>query len=176
MNSLGKKLHLLRKQAGYSQEELAYKVDVTRQTVSLWESNSLIPKADKLKMLCKIFNVSSDYLLFDSAEPATEQRQSDEIDAPDKTDKKPESDNTQTKKRGKNKVIVIAATLLALFLLCLIALICLLVINTPDGGYESVTAIRFDPDALLWLIIIVSVIVVVSVILLVISLIKARKK
>lgn len=173
MDTLGEKLHLLRKQAGYSQEELAYKVDVTRQTVSLWESNSLIPKADKLKVLCKIFNVSSDYLLFDSTEPATEQRQSD---APDKKEGKSESDNVQTKKKGKNKVIIIAATFLALFLLCLIVLVCLMVVNIPDGGYETVTAIRFDPDVLLWLIIIVSVIVVVSVILLVISLIKARKK
>lgn len=173
MNSLGEKLHLLRKQAGYSQEELAYKVDVTRQTVSLWESNSLIPKADKLKMLCEIFNVSSDYLLFDSA---TEQRLGNQIDTTGKTYGKLESDNTQTKKKTKNKVLKVAATLLAVFLLCLIVLVCLMVINTPDGGYESVTAIRVNQDALLWLIIIVSVIVVVSVALLVIALIKARKK
>ena len=176
MNSLGEKLHLLRKQAGYSQEELAYKVDVTRQTVSLWESNSLIPKADKLKMLCEIFNVSSDYLLFDSVEPATEQRQSNQIDAPDKTDGKPESDNIQSKKKVKNKVVIVAATLLALFLVCLIVLACLMVSATHDGGYETVTAIRFDPNVFLWLIIIISVIVVVSVALLVIALIKARKK
>ena len=51
-----------------------------------------------------------------------------------------------------------------------------MVVNIPDGGYETVTAIRFAPDVLLWLIIIVSVIVVVSVVLLVISLIKARKR
>ena len=175
MDTVGEKLHLLRKQSGYSQEELAYRVDVTRQTVSLWESNSLIPKADKLKMLCETFNVSSDYLLFDSAEPAIEQRQSPPIDAPDKTDEKLKNDNIQTKKKGKNKVII-AATLLALFLLCMIVLVCLMAINTPDGGYETVTAIRFDPDVLVWLIIIVSVIVVVPTILLVVSLIKARKK
>lgn len=173
MNSLGEKLYRLRKQAGYSQEELAYKVDVTRQTVSLWESNSLIPKADKLKMLCEIFNVSSDYLLFDSA---TEQRLSNQIDDTGKTDEEPKSDNIQTKKKGKNKVVIVAAMLLALFLLCLIVLVFLMVINTPDGGYESVTAIRVNQDVLLWLIIIISVIIVVSVALLVIALIKARKK
>ena len=175
MDTLGEKLHLLRKQSGYSQEELAYKVDVTRQTVSLWESNSLIPKADKLKALalCKIFNVSSDYLLFDSA---TEQRLSNQIDDTGKTDEEPKSDNIQTKKKGKNKVVIVAAMLLALFLLCLIVLVFLMVINTPDGGYETVTAIRFAPDVLLWLIIIVSVIVVVFAVLLVISLIKARKR
>ena len=176
MDTLGEKLHLLRKQSGYSQEELAYKVDVTRQTVSLWESNSLIPKADKLKALCKIFNVSSDYLLFDSTEPATEQGQSNQIDNHDRADGESKSDNLQTKKKGKNKVVIVAATLLALFLLCLIVLVCLMVVNIPDGGYETVTAIRFAPDVLLWLIIIVSVIVVVFVVLLVISLIKARKR
>lgn len=173
MNSLGEKLHLLRKQAGYSQEELAYKVDVTRQTVSLWESNSLIPKADKLKMLCEIFNVSSDYLLFDSA---TEQRSSDQIDDTDKSDEEPKSDNTQTKKKTKNIVIKVAVSLSVLFSVCLIVLACLMVSATHGGGYETVTAIRFDTNVLLWLIIIISVIVVVSVALLVIALIKARKK
>lgn len=172
MNSLGEKLHLLRKQAGYSQEELAYKVDVTRQTVSLWESNSLIPKADKLKMLCEIFNVSSDYLLFDRA---TEQRLSDQNDDTDKLDEEPKSDNMQTKKT-KNIVIKVAVSLSVLFSVCLIVLACLMVSATHDGGYETVTAIRFDTNVLLWLIIIISVIVVVSVALLVIALIKARKK
>lgn len=172
MNSLGEKLYRLRKQAGYSQEELAYKVDVTRQTVSLWESNSLIPKADKLKMLCEIFNVSSDYLLFDSA---TEQRSSDQNDDTDKSDEEPKSDNMQTKKT-KNIVIKVAVSLSVLFSVCLIVLACLMVSATHDGGYETVTAIRFDTNVLLWLIIIISVIVVVSVALLVIALIKARKK
>lgn len=172
MNSLGEKLYRLRKQAGYSQEELAYKVDVTRQTVSLWESNSLIPKADKLKMLCEIFNVSSDYLLFDSA---TEQRSSDQNDDTDKLDEEPKSDNMQTKKT-KNIVIKVAVSLSVLFSVCLIVLACLMVSATHDGGYETVTAIRFDTNVLLWLIIIISVIVVVSVALLVIALIKARKK
>lgn len=176
MNSLGEKLYQLRRQAGYSQEELVYKVDVTRQTVSLWESNSLIPKADKLKMLCETFNVSSDYLLFDSAEPAIEQRQSPPIDAPDKTDEKPKSDNAQTKKKTKNIVIKVAVSLSALFSVCLIVLACFMVSATHDGGYETATAIRFDPNVLLWLIIIISVIVVVSVALLVIAFIKARKK
>ena len=165
-------MHLLRKQAGYSQEELAYKVDVTRQTVSLWESNSLIPKADKLKMLCEIFNVSSDYLLFDRA---TEQRLSDQNDDTDKLDEEPKSDNMQTKKT-KNIVIKVAVSLSVLFSVCLIVLACLMVSATHDGGYETVTAIRFDTNVLLWLIIIISVIVVVSVALLVIALIKARKK
>ena len=173
MNSLGEKLYQLRRQAGYSQEELAYKVDVTRQTVSLWESNSLIPKADKLKMLCETFNVSSDYLLFDSA---TKQRASNEIDDTGKADEEPKCDNAQTKKKTKNIVIKVAVSLSALFSVCLIVLACFMVSATHDGGYETATAIRFDPNVLLWLIIIISVIVVVSVALLVIAFIKARKK
>ena len=124
-------------------------------------------------MLCEIFNVSSDYLLFDSA---TGQRLSNQIDDTGKRAGKSESDNTQTKKKTKNKVIKVAVSLSVLFSVCLIVLACLMVSSTHDSGYETVTAIRFDPNVILWLIIIVSVIVVVSVALLVIALIKARKK
>ncbi len=124
-------------------------------------------------MLCEIFNVSSDYLLFDRA---TEQRLSNQIDDTGETDEEPKSDNIQTKKKTKNIVIKVAVSLSVLFSVCLIVLACLMVSATHDGGYETVTAIRFDTNVLLWLIIIISVIIVVSVALLVIALIKARKK
>ena len=63
MDKIGNKIAQLRKQAGLSQEELAEKADVARQTVSKWELNTLQPKADKILVLCEIFNVSSNVLL-----------------------------------------------------------------------------------------------------------------
>lgn len=54
----GEKLQMLRKNKGYSQEELADLLGVTRQSVSKWESGSTYPEMDKLLSLCKIFNVS----------------------------------------------------------------------------------------------------------------------
>ncbi len=54
------KLQRLRKEKGLSQEQLADMLDVSRQSVSKWESGSTYPEMDKLIMLCKIFNVTLD--------------------------------------------------------------------------------------------------------------------
>lgn len=56
-------LYELRKKAGYSQEELAVKCDVSRQSVSKWENGSAYPEVDKLVVLAGIFDVSVDFLL-----------------------------------------------------------------------------------------------------------------
>jgi len=57
------KLIELRKRAGLSQEELGYKLNVTRQTVSKWELGQTTPEMDKLAEMAKIFNVSVDELI-----------------------------------------------------------------------------------------------------------------
>ena len=62
------KLIELRKKNGWSQEELAEKVNVTRQSVSKWESAQSIPDLDKILMLAQIFGVTTDYLLKDEME------------------------------------------------------------------------------------------------------------
>ena len=62
------KLIELRKKNGWSQEELAEKANVTRQSVSKWESAQSIPDLDKILMLAQIFGVTTDYLLKDEME------------------------------------------------------------------------------------------------------------
>ena len=57
------KLIDLRKKQGLSQEELGYKLNVTRQTVSKWELGQTTPEMDKLIEISKLFNVSIDELL-----------------------------------------------------------------------------------------------------------------
>lgn len=64
------KLILLRKKAGWSQEELAYQMDVTRQSVSKWEGAQSIPDLEKMIRLSELFEVSLDYLLKDEIEEA----------------------------------------------------------------------------------------------------------
>lgn len=59
------KLQKLRKEKGYSQEQLADLLEVSRQSVSKWESGTTYPEMDKLLMLCKIFNVTLDDLTND---------------------------------------------------------------------------------------------------------------
>ena len=60
------KLTKLRKENNLSQEALADKLDVSRQSVSKWESGQTYPEMDKLLTLCKIFNVTLDDLTNDS--------------------------------------------------------------------------------------------------------------
>ena len=56
--NLGNKILEYRKKTGLSQEELGYKLNVTRQSVSLWENNQAQPSLENLIALSKIFNVS----------------------------------------------------------------------------------------------------------------------
>ena len=63
--AIGEKIQKLRKQRGLSQEALAEKVTVTRQTISKWELGQSTPDLDFIAQLSDIFNVSSDYLIKD---------------------------------------------------------------------------------------------------------------
>lgn len=59
------KLIALRKKAGYSQEELAQQLNVTRQSVSKWEGAQSVPDIEKILQISKLFGVTTDYLLKD---------------------------------------------------------------------------------------------------------------
>lgn len=61
--TLGEKLKKLRADNGFTQEELAEKLYVTRTTISKWESNRGYPNIDALKAISKFFSVSIDDLL-----------------------------------------------------------------------------------------------------------------
>ncbi|MDO5540125.1 MAG: helix-turn-helix domain-containing protein [Eubacteriales bacterium] len=65
---LGDKITALRKQNGWSQEELAQKLEISRQSVSKWESGASIPDLDRIVKLSGLFGVSTDYLLKDEIE------------------------------------------------------------------------------------------------------------
>lgn len=60
---LGEKLLQLRKKQGYSQQEVADMLSVTRQTISNWECDQAIPTIDKANTLAKLYNISLDVLL-----------------------------------------------------------------------------------------------------------------
>lgn len=74
--TMGEKILTLRKSRGWSQEELADRLSVTRQAISRWESDSAKPDADNIIALCDLFEVSADYLLRDRQE-RTESRPGD---------------------------------------------------------------------------------------------------
>lgn len=61
-----------RKKNGWSQEELAEKLCVSRQSVSKWEGAQAVPDLQKILKMAEIFSVSTDYLLKDEMEPETQ--------------------------------------------------------------------------------------------------------
>lgn len=66
---LGDNILKLRKDCKLSQEQLAEKVDVTRQTISNWELGETSPNPEQLKLLSKSLNVSIDELLNNDIKP-----------------------------------------------------------------------------------------------------------
>ena len=60
---LSDKITKLRKANGWSQEELAEQLNVSRQAISRWENGTALPDANNLLQLSKLFNVTTDYLL-----------------------------------------------------------------------------------------------------------------
>lgn len=87
------KLIKLRKQSGLSQEELGYKLNVTRQTVSKWELGQTTPEMDKLVSLSKIFGITLDELTSEEENTVVEENSNVDNENPiksnnEKTDKK----------------------------------------------------------------------------------------
>ena len=70
--TLGERLAKLRKEKGLSQEDVADRINVTRQTVSKWELDQSLPDFDKIIPLCKLYNISSDELLTGNIEKQEE--------------------------------------------------------------------------------------------------------
>ena len=69
---LSDKLIELRKTKGWSQEDFAEKLDVSRQAISRWENGTALPDAQNILRIVKLFNISADYLLDDNYEEETD--------------------------------------------------------------------------------------------------------
>ncbi|MBO5123041.1 MAG: helix-turn-helix transcriptional regulator [Oscillospiraceae bacterium] len=67
----GEKLQMLRKARGWSQEELAQQINVSRQALSKWESGASIADTENVIALSRLFGVSTDYLLLCESEAAS---------------------------------------------------------------------------------------------------------
>ena len=100
------KLYELRKEKGLSQEELASRLDVTRQTVSKWELGDSTPDLDKLVLLGELFEISLDELVLDKVPVSTKL---DELGAKVMT-----KENKKKAKKGLKIFGLIAAAALAI--------------------------------------------------------------
>lgn len=99
----------LRKKNGWSQEELGYKLEVSRQTISKWESGQTTPELEKLRNLAKIFEISVDELISDDTE--------------DNIDRKQVLENNKISKKKKSKLIEIILYLLVVAILFYLILV-----------------------------------------------------
>lgn len=77
--NIADKIQYLRKQSNLTQEQLADKLNVSRQALSKWELGVSMPEADKIIQISDLFSVSTDYLLKDSIE-TFEKRANKQID------------------------------------------------------------------------------------------------
>lgn len=118
-----KKLYALRKKNGLSQEELANKLNVTRQTISKWELGESAPEMEKLVMLGDYFNISLDELVLGKV--PNEQNDSDN-NSQDKMvarilDEKVLTESNKRKaKKGLKIIGIILAVLLAVDIVSMI--------------------------------------------------------
>lgn len=116
------KLMKLRKQNGWSQEELAEQMNVTRQSISKWEGAQSIPDYEKLIRLSELFGVSTDYLLKDELEEAE----------PTGFTKEAASTRRVSLKEANDFLAVMAATSKSVaygVLLCILSPVCLLILG-----------------------------------------------
>lgn len=109
------KLYELRKQKGLSQEELAGRLNVSRQTISKWEVGESTPDMDNLVSISELFGVSLDELVLDKA-PSKEQPEVQVVRSELYSDIKEHVLTDDNKKRAK-KGLEIAGIALGVFLL-----------------------------------------------------------
>lgn len=116
------KLVKLRKENLLSQEELAEKLGVARQTISKWELGQTTPDMDKLTQIAKLFNISVDELLNESEEPI-------------KAEEPIKNNETSIEKKNLRPVIIIS--ILVVLLLVIIGSIGFMAINKIGNAAMS---------------------------------------
>ena len=106
------KLYNLRKQRGLSQEELANRLNVSRQTISKWEVGDSTPEMEKLIAISDLFGVSLDELVMDKAPVKTEGTSAKSELVSELTEKVLTDDNKKKAKKGLKIAAYIVGALL----------------------------------------------------------------
>ena len=97
MNNLGERLFKLRRDKKLSQEEVAEKLNVTRQTISKWETDQSMPDFDKVVPLCELYGITPDELFIELKEKESSQNTECVIDL--------EEEKLKTSKKAKGIAI-----------------------------------------------------------------------
>jgi len=129
----GENLKKLRKQKGFSQEELAAKLHVVRQTISKWEKNLSVPDADTLIRLAEILEVSVSELLGSKIE--SENNTSDIAEQLSRVNEQLAIKNRRSRRIWKAIIIILAV----IVIWNILAAILLTVLNANDSLDSSST-------------------------------------
>lgn len=127
---LGEKIANLRKQNGWSQEELAEMMHVSRQSVSKWEGSQSIPDIDRILQLSALFSVTTDYLLKDEDE-ITEYTKDDSQTRQCRLVSLQEANEYLALRRDASPKIALAV------FLCIISPICMLALGVLSEHYPT---------------------------------------
>lgn len=149
---LSEKIRDLRKKSGLSQEELAEKLDVSRQAVSKWELGAAVPTADKLLELSDFFGVSLDYLMrFDSD-----------------NSENPVSDATNPEKpRANSSKAFRKSAMIFMFAMALLAVVILVLLYALFGGDNVHSSFMITLDGVGILVVIAIICAVLGIIFLI---------
>jgi len=146
---LSENIKYYRKEKGMSQEELALKLNVVRQTVSKWEQNLSIPDSEMLIRISEVFEVSVSKLIGESIEETDTKTELEKI-----SQKLENLNSLMAERNMRNRRIfltVVAVSLiiisLALFIISVIFLISMIYVVSPEssvaviGGADGPTSI-----------------------------------
>lgn len=120
---LADKISMLRKKNGWSQEELAGKMNVTRQAVSKWESAQSIPDVEKILLMSRLFGVTTDYLMKEELEAEEFVEVAEEISSVRRVSMEEANEFLEVKRQTAKPIA--AATFL-----CIISPVTLIVLST----------------------------------------------
>ena len=127
------KLYDLRKQKGLSQEELANRLNVSRQTISKWEIGDSTPDMEKLVAISDLFGISLDELVLDKA-PETVQAAPPPVRSEFYSDIKEHILTDKNKKKAKKGLKIAAVVGVAVLLIDMLSLLLYVIIN---GGFPK---------------------------------------
>lgn len=155
---LSEKISFLRKERGWSQEQLALRLDISRQAVYKWEADISSPEIDKLKKLSKLFEISCDILMDDDIDLPIDNEISTDAAVPSAitdacssdANQETSADNTidiaesSTQKPRGSKLTLIIIILSSLILLGAVITGVIFLVDTPNKP-DSLT-VTFDSN------------------------------
>ncbi len=122
---LNEKIYKYRKLNRWSQEELADKLEVSRQTVSKWEVGKAVPELEKLIKLSELFNITVDEFVKENIDIVSKEEFNiaNNSAKSDEENLKQEENNVIEKNKKRKKILKIVIILLLILILCILGML-----------------------------------------------------